>query len=531
MVRQTTKLLAAIAVVLLAGCSGKSLGLNEVGESTDLEGGQYGEDGIATGSIAIDDDTEKSFVLAKYQPVNDFNDPTKKLLSIDPDNPRAEILEDYTGFSDVRMAFPEDRILVMAQEEGEEQLRLFDTDRLNVIETETIEAEYHGTRISPSNEFLAVKNSSPTRPAIHIIDTESLEHIEIPSQNALMEAMWTHNRDQLVTISSESPAGTQKQQVKLKRWTLDGLDIDEDIDQDWWENPDLSTTVDNARWDRSFSHTWISVGPNDRYATFPVRETDPQTAAEYTLLVWDLQTGDLRKVSKARGPAAFTPDGSSMIAYRKTPYDAEARLMVIDVDSLDVETYPVPNTSAPSYFVTPEGNRVVVASATGTSDLVLYDLDNLETTTVSNNLNSATKKPLQIQTPDKPVYRDIRPDLAEHIDRVTTRNQFMHNENDSQEASEERPGISTFRGDNLKLSEFINRVDEGELWLADDGLHRLDYLEGTIEHVATDIEPLHINYLPNRDKLIFDGEYDAVIQFFDPESQETTETVRIPRVD
>ena len=83
----------------------------------------------------------------------------------------------------------------------------------------------------------------------------------------------------------------------------------------------------------------------------------------HTLLVWNLRDNSLMEFEDTQGPAAFTPDGSTLVGHGYVEGSDEQRtLRIIDPASRSVHVERIPNIGSPSYFVTPDGNRIVVAS-------------------------------------------------------------------------------------------------------------------------------------------------------------------------
>jgi hypothetical protein len=139
---------------------------------------------------------------------------------------------------------------------------------------------------------------------------------------------------------------------------------------------------------------------------------------------------------------------------------------MVDADTLDTTLVELPMEGGPSYYVTREGNFVVVTNTAGTQTLLLYDVDNDQMT--------------QLQ------------------------------------------GLA------IDLNEFVSRLGHGELWLVDEGLYRLDFLAGEHERISLSWQPDHINILRQRDLLVLDDNRRERLVFFDPDSLTVTQSVPLP---
>ncbi|MFW6066795.1 MAG: hypothetical protein ACOC97_00535 [Myxococcota bacterium] len=452
----------ALAGLLIAsGCTGLTAD-NDPGEDTYLEGG----------AIAVDDRTETAFVL---QTVCDDRagdtcrgSETKTVHAIHPDDGPLDAF-DVTGLSDLRILFPDGSVMIMGERgTSEEEIRLLDPTTLEPrVAPATVEAQYRGTRMSQSRRWLAVADNAAVNDPIHIIDASdtSLPTREIPHDGQWLEAMWLNQSDELVAIVFDGE-GTGSPSARILSWTMQDLsDAGFPEDSGFWASPNLDITVPDTEPDALFSYTWVGVHPDDEYAVFPVRQE-----GDHRLLVLNLADEELRTVPDARGPVGFSPDGSTIVSYRYDDMGSETdtQLLLIDTETLDEEPLSIPIDGGPTYFVTREGNSVVVASNLGNQPLVLYDLDMAEVTELG--------------------------------------------------------------GPNVGLTEFVSRVDHGELWIVDDGLHRLDFLDPTptIETVALDWTPAHVNILRVRDQLVLDDADGDRILFWSPSSRETVREVLLP---
>jgi hypothetical protein len=126
----------------------------------------------------------------------------------------------------------------------------------------------------------------------------------------------------------------------------------------------------------------------------------------------------------------------------------------------------VPSGQAPSYFVTREGNDVVVASNLGNADLAIYDI---------------------------------------------TMRKFV-----------------TVGGPPLGLENFVSRVGYDQLWIVDQGLFTLNFQTAVLAQVPLPWTPLNINILPTRDLLVLDDASSGAIRFLSPSTLTVARTVTLP---
>lgn len=455
------RFLGSVAAGLLVGfgsaCTGLSLGERDPGGDVQLE----------RGAIAVDPRTEDVFVLQTL--CDTPNGPTcegeetKTLHAIGADAGDEGGAMDVTGLNDLRILFPADGILVMGEPSAtQEQLRLVDPVTLEEQARTTIDARYRGTRLSPNGRWLAVSDQVTADSPIHILDIEAwageapLDPKVLPHGGSWLEAMWLNERDELVAVVFEGG------DTRILSWSMEEREADDFATEDgYWANPRLDLTVEDTDPDIIGSFTWVGVAPNDDLVVFPVRQGDT-----HVLLVVDPDTGDLRTVSDARGPVGFTPDGSTIVSYRYAEDDegsTEPELLLVDADTLDTSVLSIPFAGGPQYFVSREGNQVVIATSLGTTQLVLYDLDT--------------------QT------------------------------------------MTELDGPEIGLHEFVSRLDHDELWLVDDGLFRLDFLSAELETIALDWTPAHINIQRQRDHLVMDDDDSARILFWSPVQRDVTREV------
>lgn len=444
-----------LSIFLFAGCTGLTLGENNPGDDTYLEGG----------AIAVDPQTENVYVLKRTSVWDEelaVEKDGRTLFRAHPDQSEATPVFSRSGHADLRMIFPGNSLLMMEQiSEDEEKLSLLDPQSFATLKEVTKPAQYYGTRLSPSGRYLVVAdNNADEGSPLHLIDTQTLEHVVIPHDGDWLEAMWLNNRDILVAAvfyEQYEPSA----RVRILAWSFQ---VDSPFESttaggNLWVDPIMDITKEGVSMDWSMSFTWIGISPDDTQLVLPVLErADATGRLEYTLIFADLETGELRTHADARGPVGFTPDGSTVVSYRTVKGQGSGdhvKVVLIDRATHEEQILDLPYESGPQYFVTREGHFLVIAPNFGSQgNLMVYDFD--------------TEK------------------------------------------------METVAGPSVNITEFVSRLGENELWLVDDGLYRFDFLEQQLDAVALDWVPENINILPDRDTLVLDDSLSNRILFFDP---------------
>lgn len=450
----------------LSACTGLSLGENLPGSDVYL----------GDGSIAVDDRTETSFVLASQNSTTAADGttiaPKQTLFAVDPDFGLVRKAADLSDRTDPRLLFPESGLLIMSEIDSKDRLELFDNITLAPKKTVDMPVRYHGTRMSPSRKFVAVADNTSLKAPIHIIETDSLETHIIPHDGEWLEAMFLHQSDTLVAIVFyDMDKATAK--ARLLSWSMNDVRSAGYMPDatGLWAKPTMDIEVPGVTGDYIFSFTWVGVSPNDKQLVFPVRkvETDANMNLSYSyeLLVVDPLTQEVRTVAGAQGPVGFTPDSSTIVSYGDKDMNGNQELWLVDSATLAVDSEPVTLEGGITYFISNDGNFVVVAGADGKQRLVLFDVDKGSSTQMAG------------------------------------------------------PGVG--------LNEFVSRPSHKEMWIVDNqALFQLDLAGGAFESVKTSFAPEHINVLPKHDKLVLDDATTNNLIFFDPTTKEISKTVELP---
>ncbi len=364
-------------IILILACSGATKDENEAGGDVWMEGNpgeETGEDAYDdfcqyNGSIATDDRSDSAYVMLTWVELDCdewfYGVPEgKTLFRVKPEGEYARPVLDLSDHEDVRVLFPETGLLVMGEKFGDEHLYLFDEQTLEQRDALVVDADYNGTRSSPSGRWVAVADNDVSPPPVHIIDTDELDAFPLREDGSYIEAMWLSEQDTLAVITESS----DRNGAVLSLW--DPLAP---------HYPELALWAPNHHFQVDIDYTWIGVHPYDQLVVFPVEHGERGDE----LLLLDVVNEDLAVVENAHGPVGFSPEGDLVVAYRYADEDGDgygdeggqASLLLIDTVTYEVEEAPIPFEGYPEYFVTREGRVVVVASMYGDEDLVLYDLD------------------------------------------------------------------------------------------------------------------------------------------------------------
>ncbi|NUP11718.1 MAG: hypothetical protein HOW73_37200 [Polyangiaceae bacterium] len=460
-----------VAAAALTGCTGLSLGENDPNSNL----GTY----LGDGSVAVDPESETTYVLVSAEPRQDQTDEQVKrtLFAVRPGAKEAEEIADLSERGDPRLLFTSNGVLAMSQKGSEEELLLLDNESFEEKARVTVPTWYWGTRQSASRRWVGVADNADSDYDIHLIDAKTLETRVIPHGGDYIEAMFANESDRLVAISLDE----QTHQARLLSWDMNDLEASEFTvfpESGLWSGADIDVSVDDIEWDSFFSFTWVGISPDDRLAVFPVKKYDGEVEIgdasidDYQLVVLNLETKETHIIPRAKGPVGFTPDGSSIVSYDEGP-DGEQRLLLIDAETLEPDAEPVDVAidGSISYFVSHQGNYVVVASNWGDESLVLYDIDSRKQTKMA--------------------------------------------------------------GPAVGLQEFVSRANPEELWaVSNDGyegdLYRVDLQAAEVYTVSTPFEPEHIGILPARDELVLTDLDRRTLHFMDPDSEIVLRQVELP---
>jgi hypothetical protein len=460
-------------VVWTCGCTGLVL------ESTP--GGDGPSSVVSAGGLAVDPRTETTFVMQRA-PAPDGGAPGDPsvtaanggpVFAIDPDTGTSRAVTDLTGLDSIRVLFPRSSVMVMGEDlSAGDVLMRFDDTTLAMTQRVSTTASFWGTRTSPTGTYVAVADNSKSNAPINVIEADSLSVHAMPWGGQELEAMWMNRSDTLVAILFDQGAG-EIGTGRIMTWSLPALAASgfATSSDGTWASPTLDVPLANVGFDLDFSYTWIAVSPDDTTAAFPVIRNPSADAGttgnDHQVLVVNLASGTLQAVDDAYGPVGYTPDGTTIVSYRYAGSSGGTpQLLLVDSADLSSSGMDVPSGQAPSYFVTREGNDVVVASNLGNADLAIYDI---------------------------------------------TMHKFV-----------------AVGGPPLGLENFVSRIGYDQLWIVDQGLYTLNFQTAVLKGVPLSWTPLNINILPTRDLLVLDDANSGAIRFFSPSTLTVERTVNLP---
>lgn len=501
----------ALAVAgVLCGCTGLAM------ESTP--GGDGPASVVSAGGLAVDPRNEMTFVMQRAAgggDGSDSGDPSVSvsqggpIYAIDPDAGTSQVVTDLTGLDSIRVLFPRSSVMIIGENlsVGDVLMR-FDDTTLSMTQRVPTTASFWGTRTSPTGTYVAVADNSMLNHPINVIEADMLAVHAMPWGGGELEAMWLNHSDTLVAILFDGTAGVVGG-GRIMTWSLASLAASgfATSSDGTWASPTLDVPVSSVGFDLDFSYTWIAVSPDDTTAVFPVLRGTASGGTEHQLLVVNLASGAIQTVDNAYGPVGFTPDGTTIVSYTyvgdsvtvsangSVNADASAnasvgtdggvnangtasgkvdadvgiptpQLLLIDTADLSSTAADIPSGQAPTYFVTREGNDVVVASNIGSASLVVYDI---------------------------------------------TMHQFV-----------------AVGGPPIGLNDFVNRIGYDQLWLVDQGLYCLNFATAVLQSVPLSWTPLNINILPMHDWLVLDDAASGAIRFFAPSTRTVARTVSLP---
>lgn len=498
--------LAAVFGLMVLACTGQSLGENEAGQDTYLEGyrpddatppeeldyydgREVSEGCVYRGAVAVDHRTETSFVMqtrsalacsAEWEEVN-AEKPPKTLYAVRPGDTEGIPIADLRGAEDTRILFPQGRVLVMAEYHDREKYHWFDPETLALVSTRSPQGRvaYHGTRMSPSRRYVAVADNNEVGAPIHVFDTQTLGTTIIPHDGQHIEAQWMHGTDTLIAfifydvwkedgeLFELNPHG----HARVLAWSFaDSSPLLAVEDGGVWANPLFDLRIPNATPDHFGSWGWVSVSDDDRHVALPFLDHLPEEdRARGRTAILDFETRTLDFAVPGRGIAGFSRDHKNLISWRLR--DERAYLVVADVETGHVQEYGAGcGARSLRFHVARAGRHVLVDSGCG-DGLQVFDLE-------------------------------------------TRLWDFA-------------------AGDELHLWEYVDRSAVGGMvWMvARERLNGLDPQTSLVDSPTLDWAPSYVNHLPAREQLVLVDAYDTRLVFFDPETRTQTHDARLERTD
>ena len=461
------------------------------------DAGAFNPAAAALSAIAVDERDETAYVAQSFPTRADGKrldggaapaDPgVKTLYAVRAGATAAVAIMRLDGETDTRVLFPLDGVLLATHRPipgwgCETRLARWSIGAASFPRTRLASTCLTVDALSPSRRLVSAYYSDDEHlQALGLLDPTTLDFAPLDGisvDGEVQGAAWLHQRDGLVTVSAH--AGTY--QVDL--WDLSA------VNPARFASPPITAArestarfgVDTGAQARPAA---LRISPDDRLAVLSSTYGSdgfslvPRPPPVPSLQLVDLRTGALRTVDGVVGPVGFTPDDSTLVAWRSTP-DAGvtaplpdggaarsgAALVFIDRETLARTEAPLPVAGPLLLFVTRTGHRVIVSALGATGELLFFD----------PQMGRATGA--------------VRPAPA--------------------------------------LNNFVSRDDGRELWVARDGLWRISPLDDAVEAIALGWSPEQINLLPRSDLLVLDRPFENALSFWSPRTRALQRTVRLP---
>lgn len=403
------------------------------------------------------------------------NDWYSQLLAIDPDTGAKQIITSFAWSPNAQVVFPPAGILLSLGEVGSPgELRLFDRATRTIIGRQAIPSGFvRSLFLSPSGRFVAIASGDFSSPATVLLAETNLRVLSEAPCDALSGSLqtlgWLHSADDRLAVATrmDSVAG-MPQHLRVAIYSTSALIASNfaiDSDGSWTSSlasfdvpvpevmPGTTPPPSNDRfWEPAAP---LAISADDRFAAIPVA---------WGVALVDLSSGTSTFFPSVVAPPSFTPDGSALII-EVANANAHSRLDFVDLASGATTSVDVPTYGGFAYFVTREGNQVLVTAAEDTTQ-----------------------------------WRSTVRFLA--IDRTT------------HQASMPTAGSRT----TPYLDQFVSRLGHDEVWIlgTEGGVDRFDLVTGSLSHFPLDGNPSGIGILPSRDRLVFDDGTHSRLTIWDP---------------
>lgn len=367
---------AIVALSLVIGCADGELGAASDGPDQDLDPGDsytssdwisYEGYCVKHGNVAVDGRTGTTFVVqaVKSAPCNAA---ARRALFAIPKAQAAVRVMDVTGREDIRITFPEDRVLIMAESNGVDDIFYLDPIDLRITAKLRSRARYHASRTSPSRRFVTVADNPQKTGALHVIDTREFVTTVIPHNGTRIEAQWLNHRDMLVAIVFYGQDGGPYH-AQILGWSFDDTDerpLYRGIDGGVWERPALNVRVDDVLPARAAP--WIRVRDDDTWASFLAMGKH----GEDVVLTLDIDGATVGVNEHVSGPAVWVADGR-LAGWRMD--EAGVRIVLVDPRTLSEEGLGLmPSTGRPTLVSHPYANHVLAFQAGDAESFTIFDI-------------------------------------------------------------------------------------------------------------------------------------------------------------
>lgn len=484
---------------------------------------------LRSGSLMVDARTEKVFVLQSSQDESPTPTPTDEstpapeegeqatrlVYAIDPDSGSASLLADVSDTESLSLLFPENSVMLLGVRDGQPYVRQYDPNTLALFHEQAINVPYPSFGVSMGTSYLGFTDwpvwddagELTTQGSISLLDTATTQVHEIQLGSCYPAIEIPGDPDRLVAIlSCEGEEVEAEPFIRVITWSLESLETSGfSLDEaGLFAGATSDITLDGVSPDWRLLLGQFDVSPDHQFAVLPVlrevvsdtgsdggegdsneEEGEQSTQVIHELKIVNLISGAVNTIENAYGPVGFTPDGTTIVSYTHVEVENDSgeieeldALLLIDTTSFATETVNSPTEGELQYYVTREGNFVVI--------------DSVESTSYS--AEESTEAPL--------IVYDIDSGSMVEIADAT-----------------------------VSLSNFISRTGYRELWLVDEGLYRLDYEAASLDAFDLGFTPANIRYLSKRDRLVLSEANSSTIRFVNPADVSVTLSTTLPSVE
>lgn len=428
---------------------------------------------------------------------------SRELYAIRPQDGTFQSLGNVFDVENIALLFPKDRLMMVGYLQNQPLLRLYDAQTLS-LEEEAFPAvtSWGGVTVAPSGNTFAVQDwtneGEDSKLTVTLGSLETLETHSLTLSESSSRMVWSPTEDRLVLSMYTLNLESQLPSIRVLSWTLDALEknaytLDE---EGLWVGASVDVRLEQQTPGQGY-YSAPMISPEGDYliqSTFHVTESDTDGDGDQDLSIDDsmihlisLPSGQIRTLRGLEGPANFTPDGSTLVANRQAVSTnangetlSQSMLVLVDVETLAYEETFLSEDGYSDYFVTREGNFVVI------------DMEPIYSTNEETGEQETVDSNLMIFDIDAGVMRTITDSAVEIADYVT------------------RPG-------------------HGELWsLSGTKLYRIDYVSAKVQNINTSWESAFIHYLPNMDKLVLMERAKPVLHLVDPDSLFVERAITLP---
>jgi hypothetical protein len=376
--RNVLLLLVAVGMLsLTAACADDGLAAGEPDPDQDLDPGdtytssdwiQVGAHCVRHGNVAVDYRTGTSWVVQAVRDAPCNGNARRTLFAVQSGKQATRIM-DVTRHEDVRITFPEDRVLVMAEYQGLDEIYMMDPDDLRITAKLRSRAQYYTSRTSPSRRYVTVADSLGKTGALHVIDTREFVTTVIPHTGNLIQTQWLNHRDMLVAMVFY---GNRRDghHARILAWSFeDGAErpLFRDVEGGLWVNPEIDVRVEDVV--PGDATPRIRVRDDDTWVSFLARDL----YGDDLVLTMELDTRAVGVSPDFSGPAVWVADGR-LAGWRM----AEAGVQVILVDPVSAKEEilgVMPQMGRPNLHAHPNANHLLAFQDDDLESFTVFDVN------------------------------------------------------------------------------------------------------------------------------------------------------------